>query len=500
MGKGLIIGGEFGNILVREKSDVSIELGELLIAESKDSKMLLQVFDLLYGSQLSQQQLELISGMKLEEDDSLELMDSKLRTYVLSRLKNLALLSKSKSSSAKTLPKFFTKVREIEKDDVTFLTTPQNPLFLGQLRSGSKVLDVPVSIDGRLALSHHVLIAGTTGRGKSVLMTNLLWDVLDKDFAGMLVLDPHDEYFEKLKNHPKRDKIAYYTPKSPPPGGLSLKINLSDLTPRHFDGVIDWSDAQRQALGAYHNAFRENWVEAVVKETPIPSVNFHEGTLAVVKRSLMYLLRLDVDEQKNVKCRGIFDANAGKTTVSDIARSLDEGKMIIIDTSSFHGNVEILMGSLVANEVLESHKRYELSDMKTRPVVSIVLEEAPRVLGKEVLERGPNIFSTIAREGRKFNVGLIAITQLPSLIPREILANLNTKIILGIELRPERQAIIESAAQDLSSDERMIASLDKGEALVTSNFLSFAMPLKIPMRENKPQDNVKTNFGGGFLK
>jgi hypothetical protein len=324
----------------------------------------------------------------------------------------------------------------------------------------------------------------------------MLWDVLDKDFAGMLVLDPHDEYFEKLKGHPKKDKIAYYTPKSPPPGGLSLKINLSDLTPRHFDGVIDWSDAQRQALGAYFNAFRENWVEAVVRETPIPNVNFHEGTLAVVKRSLMYLLRLDVDEQKNVKCKGVFDVSAGKTTVSDIARSLDEGKMVIIDTSSFHGNVEILMGSLVANEVLESHKRYELSDMKTKPVVSIVLEEAPRVLGKEILERGPNIFSTIAREGRKFNVGLVAITQLPSLIPREILANLNTKIILGIELRPERQAIIESAAQDLSSDERMIASLDKGEALVTSNFLSFAMPLKIPMRENKSVESVKMHFGG----
>ena len=63
-------------------------------------------------------------------------------------------------------------------------------------------------------------------------------------------------------------------------------------------------------------------------------------------------------------------------------------------------------------------------------VISIILEEAPRVLGKEVLEKGPNIFSTIAREGRKFRVGLIAITQLPSLIPREILANMNTKIIL----------------------------------------------------------------------
>ena len=119
--------------------------------------------------------------------------------------------------------------------------------------------------------------------------------------------------------------------------------------------------------------------------------------------------------------------------------------------------------------------------MDNKPVISIVLEEAPRVLGKEVLEKGQNIFGTIAREGRKFKVGLFAITQLPSLIPREILANMNTKIILGVEMAAERQAIIESAAQDLSTDGRNIASLDKGEALVTSNFARFATPIKIPL-------------------
>ena len=123
-------------------------------------------------------------------------------------------------------------------------------------------------------------------------------------------------------------------------------------------------------------------------------------------------------------------------------------------------------------------------DIARMPVITIVLEEAPRVLGKNVLESGGNIFSTIAREGRKFKVGLTAITQLPSLIPREILANMNTKIILGIEMKPERQAIMESAAQDLSSDDRAIASLDIGEALVSSNFLKFATPIKIPFLED----------------
>jgi DNA helicase HerA-like ATPase len=121
-----------------------------------------------------------------------------------------------------------------------------------------------------------------------------------------------------------------------------------------------------------------------------------------------------------------------------------------------------------------------------------------------VLEAGPNIFSTIAREGRKFKVGLIAVTQLPSLIPRTVLANMNTKVIMGLEMGPERQAIIESASQDLSSDNRAIASLDKGEAIVSSNFARFAMPIKIPLfseyRGAKKPNNTKIAFSGVKLK
>ncbi len=495
MTKGLIIGGEFGNILVRQKNEQALELGELMIADTSNGRMLLQVFDLLYGSQLTQQHLELISGLKLEEDEKLELMDAKLRTYVLARLKNLAFISQQSAASAKTLPTFFTKVNELKAEDVSFITTPIHPLFLGRLRSGSKVLEVPVSIDGRKALSHHILIAGTTGRGKSVLMTNLLWDLVNKDYAAMLVLDPHDEYYERLEKHPdSREQVIYYTPKNPPAGARTLKIHLGQLSPRHFDGAVSWSDAQKQALAAYYNTYKDSWIEAVLREKDLKQ-QFHEGTLAVVKRTLMQLLSLDLEEEI-ILCRGIFDANAGQSTVPDVVNALELGKTVIIDTSSFHGNVEILVGSMIANMVLERHKTYSLPEMRSKPVVSIVLEEAPRVLGKDVLERGSNVFSTIAREGRKFNVGLLAITQLPSLIPREVLANMNTKIILGIELRPERQAIIESAAQDLSSDERMIASLDKGEAIVTSNFLPFAMPVKILHEEHKSAVQQRHSFGG----
>lgn len=500
--KGLIVSGGFGNILVREKQGKSLELGELLIADTPKGKMLLKVFDLVYGSQLAQQQLELISGLKLEENLALNFYDEAMRNYILARVKNIVMISHEKQPRvAKTMPHCFANVREITADDVSFLSAkPEAPLFIGKLRSGSKIIDVPIYLDGRKALSHHVLITGTTGRGKSVLMHTLLWHTLAEQYCGMLVLDPHDEYYGRnnpgLKDHPaSREKAVYYTPNNPPAGARTLKINISQLTPSHFRGVVEWSDPQLQALYAYHQQYNKEWIQAILLEQPL-QVKFAEGTLAVIKRQITQMLQLSISKD-GIQCNGIFDTNAGQTTIDDIVRALEESKTVIIDTSEFSGAVEILIGSIIATEILERRKK-GLVDVRNAPVISIVLEEAPRVLGQDVLERGPNIFATIAREGRKFKVGLTAITQLPSLIPRSILANMNTKIILGMELKPERQAIIESAAQDLSEDERTIASLDKGEATITSNFLPFAVPVKIPSFE----ETVKTfarpmqNFSG----
>src|SRR3989338_3159309 len=209
--KGQVISGEQGKILIRQKSGNPIELCELLIAETDSSKILLQVSHLLYGSQLSQQNLELISGMALEEQTDMEFMDPKLRNYNLAVLKTLITLNNNQAALSKTLPGFFSNVREITNDDLKFLTKPSNPIFIGKLRSGSKVLDLDINLDGKEVLSHHILIPATTGRGKSNLCNVILWDTLDKDYCGILVLDPHDEYFGRnklgLKDHPNKERV-----------------------------------------------------------------------------------------------------------------------------------------------------------------------------------------------------------------------------------------------------------------------------------------------------
>ncbi len=491
--KGQIISGEFGKIKVRQKSDSKIELGEILVSEYKGVKILSQAYDLQYGSQISDQNLELISGLKLEEETDFELFDEKLRNYNIAFMKSFITIKDDQVSISKDLPPVFSEVREVAKNDLTFLRKPNNALLFGKLRSGSKTLDVEIYLQGDKVFSHHILISGTTGRGKSVLVANLLWVSADKDYCGVLVLDPHDEYYGRgklgLKDHPSK-KVVYYTPRAPPLGARSLKINLEILRPQHFEGVVDFSDPQKQALNMFFKKYGKKWIEAVITEKTIDGM-FRDDTLSVIRRRLLYILDLEFNEY-NLICNGIFDAQAGFTTISDISKELEKSNVVIIDTSSFSGQQEILIGTLIATEIFNKYKHYKLSgELENKPVISIVLEEAPRVLGKEILEKGGNIFSTIAREGRKFKVGLTAITQIPSLIPRDILANINTKIILGMEMAPERQAIIDSAAQDLSNDSRNIAALDVGEAILTSNFSKFAIPLRISSFEDNAKDSIK---------
>lgn len=85
------------------------------------------------------------------------------------------------------------------------------------------------------------------------------------------------------------------------------------------------------------------------------------------------------------------------------------------------------------------------------------------------------------------------------MIPKEVLANLNTKIILGNEMKSEREAIIGSAAQDLSNDFKAIGALDKGEAIISSVFAPCALPVKIPLFEEYATNTNKEKKKKAFV-
>lgn len=468
---GEVIAGSFEGIVAREKAGSNVEVGELLVTLGEPS-LIVQVTGISYASQLSQQNRELIAGLRLEDEAELNFFDRSLRTYNVLDLKLLAEIASDSVRVAKRLPVMFSELRRITEDDLRQVVS-EGDLFAGSVRSGSRVLETPLRLDSAAVLSHHVLIAAQTGKGKSNLTKCLLADSLENRSFGLLVLDPHDEYFgrkgEGLKDA-RSSNLIYYSGQDHPQA-LPLRFRIDELKPRHFDGVANFSQAQHEAIASFRRRYRDRWIEELLRAD---DDSFHEATLQVLKRRFSNLLSLAPDGTPS----GIFVHEGSSLT--HILESLEEGKTVVIDTSLFAGSHELLIGSIITSELFSRYRSYKRRGI-VKPHVSIVIEEAPRVLGKAVLAHGSNAFDQVAREGRKFGIGLVAITQVPSLIQREILANMNTKIILGLEMALERNAVIESAAQDISDLSSAIASLEKGEAIITSSFVRFPMPVKMPL-------------------
>lgn len=489
---GQVIGGSVRAIAIREKNGKNIELGDLLVADESDGGyLILKVVDLGFGSQIPLGVRELAAGLNLEGYSAgLDFMDPKLRNYTMASVKGILRLDKDSQRIPKVLPTFFSSVRLATKEDLEFLAAPPKyPIFIGQVRSGSKVLDIDVHLDGEDFITHHVLIAATTGRGKSNLVKVLLWSVLDTRKFGVFVIDAHDEYYGRdtigLKDHPNaKNSLRYYSPDAPT-GSNTLVINLKALEPEHFEGIVSFTDAQEDAISAYYRKYKEDWIENIVRGNVIEKLEVTAKTIGVLQRKLRRALGVYEQGGELICDSDIFSSSAGETTVDDIVSSLEKCQTVVVDTSRLGEEAELLIGSIVASKLFYNHKKSKgKGKLDEKPPVGVVIEEAPRVLSEEKIEQGDNIYSRIAREGRKFKIGLIAITQLASVIPTTVLTNMNTKIILGNEMASERTAIINSAAQDLSDEDRTIASLDKGEAIVSSIFTKFALPIYTPKFEN----------------
>ncbi len=501
---GQVIGGSVAGIAIREKNGKNIELGDLLVAEENEGGyLILKVFNLGYGSQIPIEVRELAAGLKLEGYSAgLDFMDPKLRNYTMASVKGVLRVNKDDLRIPKILPTFFLSVRLATKEDLDFLAKPPKyPIYLGKVRSGSKVLDVDVYLDGESFLTHHVLIAATTGRGKSNLVKVLLWSALDARKFGIFVIDAHDEYYGRngvgLKDHPNaRGSLKYYSPDAVG-GANTLVINLKTLEPEHFDGIVSFTDAQEDAISAYHKKFDEVWIEKIVHGESVEGVK--DVTLRVLQRKFKRMLGVYEQAGELICDSDVFSLTAGESTVNDIVRALESCQIVVVDTSRLGDEAELLIGSIVASQVFYSYKKSKAKGaLNEKPPVGIVIEEAPRVLAEDKIEQGDNIYSRIAREGRKFKVGLVAVTQLASVIPTTVLTNMNTKIILGNEMASERSAIINSAAQDLSDEDRTIASLDKGEAIVSSIFAKFAIPIYTPLFEEIVERRKKSTKSDEF--
>lgn len=109
--------------------------------------------------------------------------------------------------------------------------------------------------------------------------------------------------------------------------------------------------------------------------------------------------------------------------------------------------------------------RLKPTGARERPLL-IVLEEAHVYLGAESKKRAASAARRIAKEGRKYGVGLMLVSQRPSEIDTTILSQCGTLMALRLTNDSDKAQVTSCASDNLKGLFSMLPTLRTGEALV----------------------------------
>jgi hypothetical protein len=139
---------------------------------------------------------------------------------------------------------------------------------------------------------------------------------------------------------------------------------------------------------------------------------------------------LDLDPQKQEA-----EAVAARSNMTQIVRmlhdkssqlmdmlthALSEGKLCVIDVSQMRGGQSLVLSGLILRRIFDRNQQeFTSADPKTIPTIAVV-EEAQSVLNESATAAEPYV--AWVKEGRKYDLGALLITQQPGSIPVEILS------------------------------------------------------------------------------
>lgn len=150
------------------------------------------------------------------------------------------------------------------------------------------------------------------------------------------------------------------------------------------------------------------------------------------------------------------------------AQDGNEGGIKIIDFSEVPSDVLPLMVSLLA-QIVFSTSLWTKSDQ--RHPIAIMCDEAhlyiPERLNADSSDAvAVEIFERIAKEGRKYGIGLVVISQRPSEVNRTVLSQCNNVVAMRLTNGDDQSVIKRLLPDSLGSFGDLLPVLDIGEALV----------------------------------
>ncbi|WP_414468926.1 helicase HerA-like domain-containing protein [Methanobacterium sp. ACI-7] len=326
-------------------------------------------------------------------------------------------------------------------------------LKLGNLISQE---EVEVEVDINKMITRHLAILAMTGAGKSNTVAVIINGVL-KVNGCVIVFDMHSEYvnaeFEYGSVNPIKARIN--------PLYLSFAEikKLANIPEKAYIQERYFNKAHQRAKNAIENGTNLDYFTIITQilekwiESDDPQFNDTKSVTAVLNK---------IDYLKQ-KYSNILDLNS-----PDILDKIQLNSANVIDLGSVDETAAETIVSHVLRNALnkrKNHIRKLEKDVLNHPVF-FVLEEAHILAPKSRSARSKYWISRIAREGRKFGVGLCMVSQSPKSLDPDSLSQANNMIILRL-VEPQDQRHVQTASESLSDDLlKQLPSLNIGEAIV----------------------------------
>lgn len=374
----------------------------------------------------------------------------------------LGILQNEGLCGAKSLPKFLAPVRRVTEKDLDFMRGDDESISIGTIRD----MDIPVHLDVHTFVTKHVGVFGKTGSGKSNAIKVILRELYAKSIS-TVVFDVHSEYGYHPQGLGGLENVFILGLKGAE-CDVSLHLPRTLIEPSELPLITEVTSAQQDALDLIRRK-EHDWLTYITTKESEEILEdfdqrFHIETISTLKRKTARISAFDFVGEK-------FDS------LRYIMGKISHGATIIIDFGEYETNDMVirLVTSIVARYILNGFRSGRRKGTQL-PRTLIVLEESHKLLNKDIGRR--TVFEKIVREGRKFNLGLCVVDQMPKKILDEIISQLNTTIILLLTNVKDREHLILSSENDLTDLKEEMRRLDIGEAIISG----IAVPVPIPAR------------------
>lgn len=390
-------------------------------------------------------------------------------------------------------------------------------------------------------LGKHTAILGSTGAGKSGTVAAVIHSILERGQIAkhehwhpqIIILDPHNEYGKAFPAHQRLStdegslKLPFWL--------LDLEESLSLFIGKTEFAATSQSNIVKNALIAVREQAAEQLQldkNQLTVDSPIPyqlgdptnmdnfgkkqGVLYEDGLIGEINRQRPNNQNQSNHEDYNKVIRKISSLlNDGRLRFmmeswdgaedplpTIVNQFLTQKTTVqIVDLSGVPNEVAGVASAAIARIVFQLKVWQTEAERQNSPVL-LVCEEAHRYVpnrGEAQYEAAQSAIRRIAKEGRKYGVGLLLVSQRPSEVEATVLSQCNSWIVLRITNDADREHVRSVLPDSMSGLTKMLSGLRRQEAIFVGQ--AATLPTRVMIRslsdDQLPRSN-DVNFDKGW--